>query len=384
MKRARGFSLIELMIAMVILSIVMTGAVKFFRAVNVSVANTVDRMDAMQNLRFGLSSLDREVRSAGAGTVEVQPTLIYIDSSVVAFNVDLVSRVANSPTAVYYNPDADPQADEGIQRSERFTIPTTSYAYPDSTYRTTGGELSPAETVVYYFTVDTSTTRTDDFMLMKQVNGLPPDVVTRNLLAYPGKPFFEWLRTDAAGNLQTVAAGSLPQKHSVALHGSLGDTVPFAAIDSIRAVRVWLYSTNGQTGTREVKRALVTTIRIPNAGLTKQRSCGDPPFFGRTVSASFTGSAAVPKVTVTWSPGIDETSGEKDVERYAIYRRPDAGSFEDALQSIPGGQPTYTFDDTGVLNDSSYVYGVSAIDCTPLESTLASSGRVNIPSAPVP
>ncbi len=382
MKRIRGFTIVELLIAMVLLSIVMTGAVKFFRAVNTSVANTVDRMDAMQNLRFGLSSLDREIRSAGAGTVEVQPTLIYISASVAALNVDLVSRVPNSPTAVYYNPDADPQSDEGLQRAERFTIPTTAYAYPDSTYRTAGGELSPAETVVYYFTLDTSTTRADDYMLLKQVNGLTSDVVARNLLPYPGKPFFEWLRTDAAGNLQAVAAAALPETHSIALHGSLADTVPFATIDSIRAVRVWLYATNGQTGTREVTRALVTTIRIPNAGLTKQRSCGDAPIFGRTVSASFTGSAAVPKVTVTWSPAIDETGGEKDVERYVIYRRFNAGSFEDALQSIPGGQASYTFDDTGVLNDSSYVYGVSALDCTPLESTLNSSGRVNIPSAP--
>ena len=275
-----------------------------------------------------------------------------------------------------------------MQRSERFTVPTTSFQYPDSTYRTTGGELSPAETVIYYFTLDTSTTRTDDYMLLKQVNGLASDVVARNLLPYPGRPFFEWLRTDASGNLVAVGPSELPLSHALPVHGSLADTSLGAAgakltnIDSIRAVRVNLYSTNGQTGAREVTRALVTTIRIPNAGLTKQRSCGDAPIFGRAVAVTFTGTAAIPKVTVTWTPAIDEGTGEKDVEGYVIYRRYNAGSFEDALQSIPAGQATYSFDDASVLNDSTYVYGVSALDCTPLESSLSISARITIPSAP--
>ena len=55
-----------------------------------------------------------------------------------------------------------------------------------------------------------------------------------------------------------------------------------AYIDSIRAVRVNIYATNGLTGTQEILRALVTTVRIPNAGLTKQRSCGDAPIFARS------------------------------------------------------------------------------------------------------
>ena len=250
--------------------------------------------------------------------------------------------------------------------------------------------ISPAETITYYFTPDTSTVRTDDYVLMRQVNNSPASVVARNLLAFPGRPFFEWLKTDTAGNLQTVSATAaapypaLPWRHQAPIHGSLGDTIQFGAyIDSIRAVRVNIYATNGKSGAQEITRALVTTVRIPNAGLTKQRSCGDAPIFARTVTATFTGTGSVPVVRLTWTPAVDETGGERDIEKYVIYRRTvAAATFDDALQSIPAGQTSYTFDDSSVRNDSTYIFGVTALDCTPLESTAILSAAITIPPHP--
>ena len=245
MKRIRGFTIIEIMMALVILGFVMASAISFFRSMNTSVMGTVDRMDALQNLRYAVQTLDREVRVAGVGTVEIQPTLVYVGTSVATYNADLVSLIPNSPTAVYYNPDADANAVNALAYSERFTIPTSAVQYPDTTYRTAGGQMSPAETVTYWFTSDTSTARTDDYALMRKINNLPAELVSRNLLAYPGRAFFEWLRTDSAGNLvQVVAAGSgvypaLPWRHVTPIHGTLADTTRFGAyIDSIRAVRV--------------------------------------------------------------------------------------------------------------------------------------------------
>ena len=54
MSRTRGFTLIEMLISLVVLSFVMSGAIWFFRGVNRAVSGTSDRMDAMQNLRYGL------------------------------------------------------------------------------------------------------------------------------------------------------------------------------------------------------------------------------------------------------------------------------------------------------------------------------------------
>jgi prepilin-type N-terminal cleavage/methylation domain-containing protein len=381
MKRAHGFTIVEMLVSLVVLSLVMGAAIWFFRGVSRAVAGTADRMDAMQNLRFAVSNLDRELRNAGAGTTEEQPTLVYISPSVVVFNGDIVSRVPGSPTAVNYNPDADPNAVSAPTTAQRFVIYGTGVQYPDTTYRTTGGVLSPAETIMYYFMPDTSTARNDDYVLMRQVNNNAPDVVARNLLAFPGQPFFDWLQTDTIGNLFAVATADLPMRHSIPIHGALGDTGVASRIDSIRAVRMYLSSTNGLTGTQELRRSLATTIRIPNAGLTKQRSCGDAPIFAQTVTATFTGTPDVPQVTLTWLPAIDETAGEQDVEKYVIYRRTLAGSFSDALQTLPAGQPNYSYTDASVLNDSTYVYQVTALDCTPLESTPAVTAAVIVPPA---
>ena len=373
MKKLRGFTLIEMIISIVLLSIVLTGALKLFRAVNTAVAGTVDRMDAMQNLRFGISQIDLLLRNAGTGTTDAQPTLVYIGSDVVAFNADWISLLPGSPTAVNYNPDADSLTTNAPTTAQKFTIPTSSVLYPDSNYRTAGG-LSPAEAIVYWFALDTSTSRTDDYVLWRQVNNDAPNTVATNLLAYPSRPFFEWLRTDASGNLQVVASNALPMRHSNPIHGSLSDTGAVAQIDSIRAVRVNVQSTNGLTGAKEARRLLVTTVRIPNAGLTKQRSCGDAPIFLSAITTQIIGPAGSARVRILWSPSIDEASGEKDVERYLIYRRPQAGAFDDALAAVPAGQSAYQYDDPTVLFDSSYVYGVTALDCTPLESALRISG----------
>jgi prepilin-type N-terminal cleavage/methylation domain-containing protein len=382
MKRTRGFTLIEMLISLVVLGIVMGGAIWFFQGVSRAVGGTADRMDAMQNLRYALSTLDRELRSAGAGTTEQQPTLVYVSPTVVMFNADLVSRTAGSPTAVNYNPDADPNATNAPTTSQKFYIPGTSIQYPDTTYRTTGTEISPAETILYWFAPDSTKPGLNLYLLLRQVNNNAPDIVARNLLVYPGRPFFDWLQTDTIGNLFSVLSTNLPLRHSVPIHGALGDTGVASRIDSIRAVRVNLYASNGMTGAQQVLRELVTTVRIPNAGLTKQRSCGQEPIFGKAVTATFTGTPATPQVTLTWLPAIDETAGEKDVEKYVIYRRTVAGTFDDALQSVPAGQPAYTFNDAAVLNDSTYVYQVTALDCTPLESMPSTTTPVVIPPAP--
>jgi prepilin-type N-terminal cleavage/methylation domain-containing protein len=382
MRRAPGFTLIEMLISLVVLSIVMGAAVWFFHGVSGAVGGTAERMDAMQNLRYAFNTLDRDLRNAGAGTVDEQPTLVFISDSVVVFNGDLTSKVPNSLTAVNFNPDADPGGVSAPTTAQQFDLPTTSTLYPDTTYRTTGGQLSPAETISYWFAADTSPGNAGLYVLLRQVNNLAPTVVAQHLLPFPGRPFFSWLETDSLGNLFTVPEASLPMRHSVPIHASVADTLPFAEIDLIRAVQVSAYASNGQTGSAQIIRQLATTIRIPNAGLQKQRSCGDAPIFNQTVSATFTGTDSVPNVTVTWLPAVDEAGGEKDVERYLIYRRTAAGSFTDALQTLPAGAASYSYNDATVRNDSTYYYEVTALDCTPLESSPTVSAAVTVPPAP--
>ena len=82
-------------------------------------------------------------------------------------------------------------------------------------------------------------------------------------------------------------------------------------------------------------------------------------------------------IALTWGPATDETTGERDVVRYVIYRRgvndPTWGS---PYLSIPSGQPQYTYADGAVTPNETYFYALAAQDCTPSLSDLVQAGPV--------
>jgi hypothetical protein len=90
-----------------------------------------------------------------------------------------------------------------------------------------------------------------------------------------------------------------------------------------------------------------------------------------------------PQITLSWSPSPDEVGGEKDVQRYALFRReamsPDWG---DPFASVAAGLDTYTFIDSDVQFDQTWTYAVSAQDCTPANSDISMSNAVATPAAP--
>ena len=84
-------------------------------------------------------------------------------------------------------------------------------------------------------------------------------------------------------------------------------------------------------------------IRLNNAGLLNLSTCGQAPIFGKAVTPTYT--VGPPKrVTLAWGPAFDETGGEKDIERYIIYRRTStATTFGEPYASIPSGLAAYSF-----------------------------------------
>jgi hypothetical protein len=108
-----------------------------------------------------------------------------------------------------------------------------------------------------------------------------------------------------------------------------------------------------------------------NAGLLQRVSCGQPPYGPTGVAGvSSAPGAPVKSVTITWTKSSDDGGGEKDIERYAIFRRLSTDlAFGDPVSSIPtAGGTAYSFVDTQVAPNQSYVYGVAAQDCTPMLS----------------
>ncbi len=381
----RGVTLIELLVAMAIFGVLMTSVLGMMRKQSEGFKIGNDRMSMLQNVRFSANLLEQDLRVLGANTPDEQPALIYAGRDVVAFSGDYASNIANDPFAVYYVPDAPNSEVMAATVAQRAALPTTSFQYPDTNYTQSGQVInSPAETIIFFFVLDSSTTRSDDYALFRSVNNGTSALVARNLLPVAdGSPFFEYVRLNQVSGtmvVEDVPNGSLPLKHSVPIHLSAADTAVVALIDSIRAVRVNLRVTNGRSGANERFREISRLITLPNAGMAVRTSCGDTPILGVALSAVAIAPGGDPTIRLTWAQAIDEATGELDIGRYVIWRKqPAAPNWGAPFLSIPAGQPNYQYDDGAVVSGDQWVYALAAQDCTPNISSLSSSGIVVVP-----
>ena len=379
-----GMTLVELLVALVVMGLVTSAALAFVQQQERAFSAGSDRMDVLQNYRFAADLLERELRTVGSGVPEGQPVVVYADSAVLAFNVDYATNDTADVFAVYENASA-PAAEVGaLTRARRFRLPGTTFVYPDSSYRDGGGN-SPAETIVFFFAPDTTTADRDDSALYRQVNDQPPAVVARNLARMPGLPFFQYqelLEVEGeAPRAAWVPAGALPLRHGVPVHLSAADSGSASRVDGVRAVRVSFASTNGETGALRQSRAMSRLIGMPNAGRRRVSACGEAPLFLSAVTAAQEPNET--RVTVSWSPSLDEAAGEDDVVRYAIFRRePPSTAWGEPYFSVPAGLASYSYSDAAVAEGSTYEYGVTAQDCTPSMSSLRASAPVTIVVSP--
>lgn len=387
--RTAGFTLVELMISLVMLSIVMTATISVFRLQTRTFRMGGERLDLYQNLRYAVSTVDRMLRTTGAGVSNQQPMFIYGDNDIVAFNANYTNDIQDN-CAVNINPDAPPGSFEMLPLASALQFPNTAFTYPAANYP---AGACRAETIVFFFRPDSTTVDEDnDFLLLLQVNVTAPELVARNIFAYPGRPFFEYfvhpreLAVPPAPRDSLVRANApgsgvlLPISHSVAIHGSAADSAgdpsgSFLA-DSVKAVRLNIRVSNGLAGAEQRTRDLSTVISLPNNGLVQLKTCGTSPLLTGLLAATpnVVGTAAA--VSLQWPASFDDGAGEADVTQYNIYRREATEpSFGSALLSIPAGQPPpYGFEDNGVVAGVDYVYAVAAQDCTPGESVQLVSG----------
>jgi prepilin-type N-terminal cleavage/methylation domain-containing protein len=378
-----GFTLVELMVAMVMLSTVMGAIVSLMRWQTRTFRMSGERLDLSQNMRYAVGTIDRALRTTGSGVANQQPMFIYGGNDVVAFNSNY-THVNQDRCAVNINPDAPVGSFEILPLASAYTLPNTAFIYPAMTYTST---TCLAETIVFYFRPDSSTPDVpDDFVLMQKVNAMPAELVAKNLFAYPERPFFEYfvhprsLIVPPAARDSLVLAGApgsgivLPIRHSVAVHGSpadsAGDPSNSFLADSVKAVRINLRVSNGLAGAEQRVRDVSTVVALPNNGLVQLKECGTAPLLNGILNVTPNVAGNPPAVTLEWPASFDEAAGETDINQYNIYRRELAEpSFGSTLITIPAGQPPpYQFVDNGVELGVTYIYGVGAQDCTPSES----------------
>jgi len=383
-RRRHGFTLIEMMIAMTLMMFILGTAVQYMRKQGLLVASETTRADAFQNAEFAVSQMDRELREAGAGVVDIQPMLVQMDSQAITFNANMVSIDSGDVRAVYQLRDADTAGTRAMYCREAVTLPNSNPAklYPDTTYMAAAGIVSSAETISYYLRPDSTSTIAGRYLLMRRVNALAPTLVARGLVKDPrdSVPFLTYFTQDTLNRLVAISRTRLPMQH-IKVHGDPADTGKSGVTDSIRAVRIHVTtaSRDQRTGKDNI-RTLESLVRLMNSGLLDRTTCGQPPYGVTAPSvASSSNGALIKKVTITWSKSSDDGNGEKDVERYAIFRRLSSATvFGDPITSIPAGQASYTFGDTDVLAGNTYVYGIAAQDCTPQLSSVSASLGVTV------
>jgi prepilin-type N-terminal cleavage/methylation domain-containing protein len=390
MRTRQGFTLIELLVAMVVFVIVLGGALSFLTAQQRMFMKGSDAMGVLQNLTFGADNLHHQIRTAGGNAPDLQPPVVYASPSTFAFNADYASNDPGSFGAVYIDPDAPAGEVEAMRVTAPINVPGSApnFVYPVVDY-TDKGINSPAETIILYFTSDPETVRTDDFLLMRQVNNNPAEVLIRNVVRdSTNLPFFRYFRLRPPGanllpQLIEVTSASMPMSHPIGPHGTSLDVGASAQIDSLRTVLVSFKVTNGQTGTGERTERISLNIPLPNMGLRSLKICGSEPILAQGLFATYDGSSGSDKVNLTWNRAFDENSGEKDVIRYVLWRRKllpgPAEAYADPLTSVAAGFANYLHEDTQDLEAGArYEYRLAAQDCSPKLSATVTS-VVDIP-----
>ncbi|HWA58826.1 MAG TPA: prepilin-type N-terminal cleavage/methylation domain-containing protein [Gemmatimonadales bacterium] len=385
MRDRRGLTLIEMLIAITVFSVVMASALGFLSKQGKSLDRNSSDMGMLQNLTFAGSLLEQEIRLAGANVPFKQPGVIYAGANAIAFNADYASNV-DSLYAVYYNPGLPAGQINALTPTNRITLPGTTWAYPDSLYYASGVNViaSPAETIDWFFTPDSTTTPANDYLLMRQVNNAAPEVVIRNVIQTPGRNFFRYYYKriptagTAAASLDTVPTAWMPVIHTQAIHGSPNDINAAARADSLAMVEVSFTVTNGLTGADLRSRAITFMVPLPNLAVKKVTSCGDAPILGTALSANWViNTTTTPPDTtmvLTWARAVDDAGGESDVRAYIIWRRPiGASTWPDPIATVAAGPTSPSWaDESAVTGAPGYQYALAAQDCTPSLSSMVS------------
>ncbi|MEP7065009.1 MAG: prepilin-type N-terminal cleavage/methylation domain-containing protein [Gemmatimonadota bacterium] len=365
-RQRRGFSLVELMIAIVVMAVVLAGTMNFFMGQSRTFRKATTDMVLLQNARFATDLLNEHFRSVGANLTVGQPSVIYADQNTFAFNADYATNISGDINAIYYEPKAPTSQVQSLLKAQAFTIPNSSPAlsYPGGDY-VQAGVPSPAETITFWFAPDTETTRSDDYVLLRQVNASTPEVVVRNVLPDSTYPFFRYmyLNVDAVGTqtVDTIPTSKLPKSY---------DTDTIVSMDRVRGVIISFTVTNGLADTAQRTRPVSVIASLPNIGMRQLQTCGAKPL---PVPAPVATKVSAGKIRVTWTASPDETGGERDVMRYAVTRMANfAPGVWTNVQSIPAGG-VYDITDSGLNTGVVYFYAVAAQDCTPAFSVPVSS-----------
>ncbi|MBC7897525.1 MAG: hypothetical protein H7066_19050 [Cytophagaceae bacterium] len=376
-----GFTLAELLISLTLTVSIFAAAVPFFTTQMRQLQQNLARADAQQTARFAQNTVDRELRNIGIAVTPMQPTagiprnqpkIIQAAPFAVTFNTNLVANDTLDMNAVYYDPNVPPSLTTAMTATNMITLPLSAKAYPDFIYRDATGLLSPAETVSYWASVDSTASAADEYVMFRRVNDGPVAVVARGLRIPSGQALFKYRRLYSTGIVDSVLTAALP----ILWDGAAGTA------DSIRtvtlSVRGVFHGFDLRNKAQKFERYVSTQTNLANIGLSQRNACGDVPLNPGVPTATIVSVVVgvTDRVRLTFASSGDEASGEKDVERYAIFRREVGNPWDEPIAVVGKAGGPYLWEDFDIQAGNSYQYGVAAQDCSPANSTIMTSATV--------
>lgn len=210
----RGFTLVELMTAMALLSIVVAAVLGVLFSVQKAVSFETNRSAANDNVRLVMESLDKEVRSASAFTVYTDGTFATVDST---------PPIAGAAVSVYtqtYAPTRSASATSGFT-CVQWRLNGTNL---QSRMWPLNWRSSPS-TLVQAWNIRASNVTTMSFAIPSKVAG---DATTDPLDAY-GKRLLRTtftVRVGASTNATITTTRDIAGRNVLTTPSSTGDTNP--------------------------------------------------------------------------------------------------------------------------------------------------------------
>lgn len=360
----RGFTLIEIIVAMTLTLAVFAITLPFVRAQTRALGQSAGRLDAEQLARYAQRAIDADLRLATADPG--QPLVVQAGPMALSFNANLLASDTLDPGAADVEAGAAASLTESWRVADASALPVGGRTFPGQDYLDASGAPSHNETITYFLRPDTITGRSDIYVLYRRVNARDSVLVVRNLHVPADSAFFSYDRP-VAGTPTRIAASRLPL---------YWDSV---AVDSIRSVgiRAAGYYRDRLTG-RETIRTVQWSTVIPNAVARGAGGCGSAPSAPASLSATRITNSTPFRIRLDWSAVTDDGAGALDVRTYVLDSRISGGTWRTVGSVAATASGNYRWSHALPRIAGTYEYGVRALDCS------GASGRTTAASVTIP
>jgi type IV pilus assembly protein PilW len=417
--REKGFTLVELMVALVVAAILVAGIYQLYRSTQDTYLAQDQLAELQQNARIGIEEMIREMRLTGyqanCAPTKADSTTLSSPQSVL-FEFDADTNLDGTPERIKYSYDS---TNKQILRSSHTPAPPNTAcgaAYPFaanetqivassvdsltfSFYDTNNGPLAapvgtPSDIRRITISLTGATAKADPTTGQKRTVTISSDVKLRN----------EGLKGGGGCNPPSAPTGLVASDPQICNRAKLAWTAN-ASSEDVTNYRVYFKPAGNSTWTSTANLGNVTSSILSGLAngssydfaLAAESTCGLGPLSSTSTTAlndtiapvvptgadaSITGAT---QVNLAWTATktkdgsgnlYDSTSANYDVASYKVYRTTYGSSFGSTPLATVNVPATSYVDNTGLIKCTVYDYKVTAVDQCGNESAISSSSAV--------